>query len=232
MAFFGGSAPLLSGFYRGAINVTPPTIPPVFDAVSSKTQNADSPLTLAHTCGSGANRILLVGISTDPTDLTGAITVSYNSVAMTAVPSGSVSAGINKTQLFYLLAPSSGTHNIVALWNSGSSFLVFGGISFTGVSQTAPLGTAATSSGTGTTASVNVTSLATSIVVDCLTFDRTGTTTATAAAGQTERWNLAVTGDKRGAASTKTGALSTSMSWTLSASRAWVIAGVGVNGTT
>ena len=205
-------------------------VAPTFDAVSSGSANGVSSITISHVVGTGTDRILLVGASTDPVDMTPVPTATYNGVSMTAVPSGLVAAGINRAQWFYLLNPASGTHDIVISWTGGNSYIVAGGISFSGVSQSNPLGTAATNSGTSTTASVDVTSSSTAVVVDCLAFDRTGTTTATCDASQTQQWNIAVTADKRGAASTKSGASTTTMSWTLSNSRAFCIVGVGVNG--
>ena len=87
-------------------------------------------LTWSHTC-SGSDRILFVGVVGGTTDtVTG---VTYDGVAMTLV-NKCVAGADFYSYLFYLIAPSTGAHNVVI---SASSGLIIGlSSSYTGVSQT------------------------------------------------------------------------------------------------
>jgi hypothetical protein len=71
-----------------------------------------SPYTLAHTCGSGADRLLIVGGFASNADLiTGA---SYNGVPMTLIDKRQGGGGTDRIiYLWYLLNPATGTHNVV-----------------------------------------------------------------------------------------------------------------------
>lgn len=101
-----------------------------YDATSQGTYGA-SPLTFAHTC-TGTNRILFVNTITDTDTVTG---VTYGGVAMTLIAKSTYpGAGRKGTSLFYLIAPTSGTNNIVITASSGS--VGGAGISYTGAKQT------------------------------------------------------------------------------------------------
>jgi uncharacterized repeat protein (TIGR01451 family) len=132
--------------------------------------------------------------------------------------------------LWYLLAPPTGTANVfVALLTPKR--VVASAISFTGVNQTTPLGTFVGAAGQSTTASVNVSSAPGELVIDTVTTNGDANN-LTANAGQTERWDLfSCTGDLnnvRGGGSTRAGAASVTMSWTLGASKVWAIGAVAI----
>lgn len=123
-------------------------------AVNSVTQGPQSTATSwtwSHTC-SGEDRILLVyGHQTDTVT-----SVKYNNVSMTlAKAQGSGGTGV---KIWYLVAPDTGTHNIVAT-SSSNTFIRYSSISYTGVDQTSPINTTGgtTASGTGITCTVNTT---------------------------------------------------------------------------
>lgn len=82
-----------------------------FDASAQGTTGLGSAasLTIAHTC-SGSNRVLIVCVQTvvHAIDVTG---VTYNGVTMTLLDDQDT--GIGYMYVFYLLAPATGTHNIV-----------------------------------------------------------------------------------------------------------------------
>ena len=101
------------------------------DAVSGSFVNPGTSHTQAHTC-SGANRALWVNVvGADVTDLiTGA---TYAGVPMTLVSKGRGNGRWN--YLFLLLAPATGTNNIVVT-ASASSYIEINGSSYTGVAQT------------------------------------------------------------------------------------------------
>jgi len=198
---------------------------PAVDSVSSFASNGAGPFTWAHTC-SGSDRLLRVTTSHfDSSDTISSIT--YNGVALTAVPGGSTNNGQYYVTAYYLIAPDTGTHDIVVTV-SGSVFdFGAGAISYTDAHQTTPLGTAVTATGTSTTPSVTVSSAADELVDDGLVIIHGGTLSV--GAGQTQRWNaIATSGFIKYAGSTEGGAASTTMSWSNSSSQTWAIVAVPI----
>jgi len=101
-----------------------------FDAVSGGSVSGTA-LTVAHTCA-GSNRLLLSSIFGDSADvITGA---TYNGLAMTLVDKLFDGASSRFHYCFALLAPATGTHNIVV---SASTSIIMGAssASYTGVLQ-------------------------------------------------------------------------------------------------
>lgn len=194
------------------------------DAVSSSGGGSASSFSWAHTC-SGSDRLLMLGIAWyDSIDTISSVT--YNSVAMTIVPSSSKSIGQYTVVLYYLINPASGSNTVAVTFSGGVFDFGGGAVSFTGADQTTPLGTAATASGTSTTPSVAVTSASGEIVLDTLIITHSGTLTVDGS--QTQRWNATGGGYTKYAGSTEGGAASTTMSWSNSTSQDWAITGVAV----
>ena len=189
-----------------------------FDAAASGVGAGAGPFTYSHTC-SGSNRVLFVKVTYyDNADSVSA--VSYNSVAMTLVPSSTVSNGQYTVEWYYLINPATGS-NTVSVTMTGSVWDIgIASISFTGAHQTTPYGTPVTGTGSSTTPSVSVSSGATEIVIDGLAIVHGGTLTV--GAGQTQRANaICGSGFIKHAASSETGAASTTMSWSNSTSQVW-----------
>ena len=193
-----------------------------FDAASSTSGVSLSSTSWSHTVGTGSDRVLIVGIALEDTstaDLT-VSSVTYNGVAMTAVPNSIATDGsstFNRTQLFYQLSPASGTHTVAIAFGGSVNGVNVGAVSLSGVNAAAPAA-AATSildSGTALSASINV-ATANSWLVDVVS---SGAASAafTAGSGQTSRWSNSQS-NSSGAASTKsvatTGTATTS--WTCS----------------
>ena len=96
-----------------------------FDASSraATTTTGRSSLSWSHTIGGAADRALVVGVAVeDPTTADANITsVTYNGVALAAVPNSKISGGgtgIIQTQLFYLLSaslPAAGTYTVTVM---------------------------------------------------------------------------------------------------------------------
>lgn len=203
-----------------------------FDAVSSgggTSQSGNGTITLSHTC-TGSNLLLIVGVANDAGGSAGVSGITYNGTSMTAL------ASINNSDSFanilintyYLIAPSTGANNIVVT-RSGSPVTNSSvcGISFTGVDQTTPLGTAATNTqNNGSTPSVTVAGATNDIIVDFQAI-LNSPTTATAGSGQTGRVSLLVAGGSL-IASTEAGAASVLMDWTLGANKWSSAVGVAV----
>ena len=198
------------------------------DAASNpaKATSATS-LTFAHTC-SGTERVLVVGSSVD--DLVPAdTTATYAGVSMTGI--GALTNNFDRSELFGLIAPATGANNVVITAAATQGSIAGGAESVNGADQTTGWGTAATAEADNSTApTVTVTSATGELVVDNVAGgDLISQQTATAGAGQTERWDS--TGvDSNGFAigSTEAGAASVVMSWTLNNAIDWASVGVSI----
>jgi hypothetical protein len=184
-----------------------------------------SSLSWNHTC-TGRDRFLVVGVALGAGPDTGkTLTVTYNGVSMTSAAlahTNNQSAGY--IQLFYLVAPASGT-NIVAVTASTTVDIVGGSISFVGVNQTTPTSDVVTGFGDSATPNVTVTSKTGDMVVTAVAAG-----SAISGSNQTTRWinNFSVgTGASNAAQSTAMGANSINTTYTIS-SDWWGIIGLNI----
>src|SRR3989441_726250 len=157
-----------------------------FDAGASTSGSAAS-FTVAHTT-SGANRLLLVGVTirTDAGQTVSSIT--YAGAGLTFVRADTIAASV-RSELWYRIAPATGSNNVVVTLSASAKAAV-GAISLTGVDQTAPVDAQNGATGTSATPSVTVTTVTDGAwVVDALAFRSTGagTPTGNPGAGQTQR---------------------------------------------
>ena len=109
-----------------------------FDARSEgSSASAGTSLTVSHTC-TGSDRALYVAIShmAGDIDITAA-TATYNSVSMATLFHDAVTHGSRQTHVFRLVAPATGTNDVVVSW-TGDSRVAAVCASFTGVDQTDP----------------------------------------------------------------------------------------------
>jgi hypothetical protein len=106
------------------------------DSATNVTQNggAGPTLTFAHTT-SGSNRILYVGLLHN-TDTDVAPGCTYSGVTMTEIGDQIHAALPHRIWLFQLVAPATGSNNVVCTANS-TVYLAGGAISYTGAKQTA-----------------------------------------------------------------------------------------------
>src|SRR5262245_2103635 len=183
-----------------------------FDAASraATTTTGRTSLAWSHTIGGGADRVLLVGVAVEDTTTTDAniTSVTYNGVALTAVPNSKINGGgtgIIQTQLFYLLNATlagAGAHTVNVTTQGPVDGISAGAVSFTGVNQAAP-GPAATkvdTSGADSISTSITSTVANSWIVDVVGSGNSGSFTP--GSGQTERWDIAASG-MTGAMSTK-----------------------------
>lgn len=107
-----------------------------FDAVSSGNTNPGTSVTFEHTVGSGINRILLVGITTNAT--TDKVTaVTYGGVAMTRLEFVQADTTNFYGYIYYQLNPASGADDVVVtLADSQTCFCQ--SVSYSNVNQIAP----------------------------------------------------------------------------------------------
>lgn len=123
----------------------------VRDATSSGSGTGTT-LTVSHTnTGSSLGLIVNVGLISTGDQVTG---VTYNGVAMTLIDT--IASSVNRSYLFYLPAPATGTHDIVVSL-SGSIFALLNAVSYTGIQQ------GATPDATSKTTGESVTSLASTL---------------------------------------------------------------------
>lgn len=204
-----------------------------FDAVGPDATGADvnSSATLSwnHTC-SGSNRLLVVSVSMGNSPDTSITTsVTYNGVSMTSLtaPVHGNSGTAGYVQLFYLVAPATGTNTVAVTVSTSVDAITGGSVSFTGVNQSTPLNGTTTNTGTGTSASVSVTTNTNDMIVDgicCGNGFNTGST-------QTNRWlrfNDSNTSAGSGAQSTATGSGSVTMGYSINTDD-WGIIGTNVS---
>src|SRR5262245_15684475 len=196
-----------------------------FDAASraATTSTGRTSLSWTHAIGSGADRILVVGVAIEDTTTTDAniTSVTFNGTALLPVPNSKRSGGgtgIIQTQLFYLLSGSlgaTGSRTITITTQGPVDGISAGAVSLAGVSQSAPQNAATSVDTSGADSiSTSITSGATnSWIVDVVGSGNSGSFTA--ASGQTERVDVAASG-MTGAMSTKalTAAGATTLGWT------------------
>jgi prepilin-type N-terminal cleavage/methylation domain-containing protein len=200
------------------------------DAVSSGTTAAytDTTMTVAHTTGSGSDRLMLVAISYNNNDDETVTGVTYNGTALTQV--GERNNGNDaQVYIYILVAPDTGTHNVVINFSSAlDEGAIAGVMTFTGVDQSTPLGTFASSIGDDSTpATVSISSASGELVFGVVSSEYEA---LTASSGQDERWNMSISGaGTNGAGGTDAGAPTVTMSWSLDPSyNHWAIGGVSI----
>lgn len=205
-----------------------------FDAASnndtgSKTANA---LSWSHTISSsGSNRILLVAVAIRNASSQTVSTVTCGGSNLTRINSATQGTTM-RVELWSLANPPTGTKTIVAtLAGSAKARFCAGAVSYTGVNQTAPLGTSAIATASSATSiSVNVASAPGELVVDAVGKSYSSESIIPGA-NQAQRWNDQTTASSAkdntvGGGSQEAGAATISMSWSASTARAWAIVAV------
>jgi MSHA biogenesis protein MshQ len=171
---------------------------------------------------------MLVGVSINNDRNETVTSVTYNGVNLTLV--GTAEEADNaRVEIWQLLAPPTGTYNVVITFDQSLQRQAIGGVmTFTGVDQFVPVGAFAGANGLSATASVNVSSAADELVFGVVAAERPASLTPGAA--QTEHWNIIIGGGGRtgGAGSTQAGAGTVTPSWTLGRSESWAIGAVAI----
>ncbi|HKB08602.1 MAG TPA: DUF11 domain-containing protein, partial [Candidatus Polarisedimenticolia bacterium] len=197
-----------------------------FDSASNTVGLNVNSLTWAHTVGSGNDRILVVGVSIRGNAT--ATGVTYGGQALTFA-GGVSNGGSNRAEIWTLLAPPTGTANVVVSL-SAPVHVVGGASSFSNVDQTTPYGAFTSTTGNTSPISLAVTSAVGEVVIDTVVTNGDVASLA-AGASQTERWNNFTGGNAsnaRGAGSTQAGAASVTMSWTMGAPKAYSIGAISL----
>jgi hypothetical protein len=202
------------------------------DASSSSSNEFGTSLTWTHTVGFESNRLLLVGVSTQYAT---AVSVTYNGIPLTLVGRQQGGSAVNDgyAEIWSLTSPPVGTGTIVVNIPLGDA-IVGGAVSFTGVDQTAPLGTFVGTSGMSSAPAVTVPSASGEIAFGVLMWNHDWMPVV-AGPDQTERWNRTKMSpgfsDVTGAGSTAPGAPSVTLSWTTE-NDSWAVGAVTIRGAT
>jgi hypothetical protein len=199
------------------------------DATSTGQTSGGSGITIPHTT-SGTDRLMLVGISINDDNLEIVASVTYNGVALSKVGSidNSRSSGDDaRVEIWRLIAPATGTHDVVITFSAPlSEQAVAGVMTFTGADQTSPLGPFVSAENDPSPAAVTVSSATGDLVFGVVASEYGAITTDP---GQTERWDIrAGSSSTYGAGSTKAGAPSVTLKWTIGCDAHWAAAGVSI----
>lgn len=189
------------------------------------TQCASYPCTDAHTTA-GANPFLAVCVAWWHYISTPSISAAtWNGLPLTpTLTANNPSCGdACKAAIYILSNPPAATANTSITFSSAPTAAVVGTLSFTGVDSTTPVGSAITAIGSGSPASVTVSSVSGEVVLDCLNSLAAGSIPTTAS-GQTSNWSTFDTaGFTHNASSYVGGTPSTVSAWTLSGSPQWAM---------
>ena len=200
-----------------AVDTTSSAAPPPGGAAS---------LTWSQTINSGSDRILVVDVTVKSGSATDPVaSVTYGGQNLTLLGSA-VLPNNESADIWYLLAPSVGTANVVVNL-TGSCHFVASSTDYFGVNQTTPFGTLVTATGNSFTPSVTLTSAAGQLVVDSLITQGSALSITPTGPGQTQLWSQTTgtsAGDALGGGSYQNGAASVTMSWTENSAQNWAIA--------
>jgi hypothetical protein len=191
-----------------------------FDAVypgstgASVSNSGTFTLSWNHTC-TGSNLLLVAGVTVGSGGVATTTSATYNSVSMTSTGRSFSNNGVDGfCEMFYLVAPATGTNSVDITLNAGNILDVAGGsLSFTGVDQSTPVSDITPTFGSSGPATMNMSSAAGKMVVD-LVCTGSGITSS----GQTQRWLKNINTSSaagNGAQSTADGASSVTMSYTI-----------------
>jgi hypothetical protein len=203
-----------------------------FDNASSVVSNAGAGgLSWSHTIGSGSNRILLVCFffqeqESSPT----ALTVTYNSVAMTQVGQFNMGQYDDTLAMFILKEasmPTAGSYTVSVSFGATEYYAGGGAYSWDGVDQTTAAHNFQSGEGNTLTPTIDVTSATGEVAVDMMK----GQTADTLTSNQTQRWDRwdasGTLAGHRG--SSAAGAASVTMSYTFGTSAAgWKMIGASI----
>jgi len=187
-------------------------------------------ITFAHTV-SGSDRYLLVSVVKD--GIGSSVSVTYNGVSMTLLGQAIATPwGFGACHLFGLIAPATGTNNVVVSISPTDWIVTCAARSFNGVHQTIPVGTYVggfDGNGDSSPITITVSSAIGELVVDG--GGQVGNGTLTAGVGQTSHYNNNINISShtfQDAGSIKAGSTSVGISWQSNRNAVWVWSGISL----
>ena len=171
-----------------------PSPPILMDAVSSATSSGDaSSLTFSHTVGDVTNRMLLVGAQAQDSTASDCdvVSVTYNATSLTKADEAIAgTASLVCVDLWYLIAPDTGTHDVVVTWNGIVAHRIGGGISLINAAQQAPEATGSSTQDSAGSITTSVTTLTDDAwLIDAVGMDAAGIGFAPGESNQIERYD-------------------------------------------
>ena len=204
----------------------PPTA--AFAAAAVMSANGASSLTYPLTIPAGSDRFLLVSVQLGTNCPAGVVpnitSVAYNGVALTQLativgtPCGMTTTRSDQWQL---VAPATGTHNVVVSLGGQAQSVHSGAMAFTGIDPSTPVRSSMKASGTGASSTVTVVSASGDLVVNTV---GQGTSITAPGSGQTQRYlhnSDSSNTLNNSAGSTAPGAAMVTMTWTFGAVDEW-----------
>ena len=207
--------------------VVAPAVGLAVDAVSS-TSGGGSSLVFPHTV-SGADRLLLVGVSINNDNLETVSSVTHGGVPLSLVGAATDSDDA-RVEIWALVNPAEGTADVVVDFSAALTHnAVAGAVSFTGVDQSTPLGPFSGANATSSAASVSVPSDADELVFGVVSCETCSSLSFDPPA--TEHWNHIEGGGKQiGAGGVTDGATpSVTVDVSLGVSDHWAIGAVSIS---
>ncbi|MCW3112556.1 MAG: hypothetical protein JWR18_952, partial [Segetibacter sp.] len=182
-------------------------------------------VTVSHQTGTGADRLMLVGVSYATTNAAAIQSVSYGGVSL-QLAGPMKNDGTETVAIYKLVNPPSGTANVVVAFSPGATGGAVVGVStYSGVDQVTPLNTYTSASGNKTDPSVPVVSANNEQV-----FSVAGANGALTATSGTSLWSVTQT-NINGAGANQTGSSFANITYSLAGNnnlKSWVMAGVSV----
>ncbi len=199
----------------------------VVDSTSSASANSQT-VQWSHTVGAGFDRLLVVGVSIRGSSKTvGGIT--YAGQSLTSLGARSNGGNQVRTEIWYLIAPASGTGTIAVSLSAKAKFSS-GAVSFTGVLQSDPVSPFVSNASTGqgfTDPTLSMSGTAGETVLDVLAVEG-GSQSLTPGTGQTELWDTPFGGAMTGAASMQPGSSSNAISWSKAKKGRWALGATSI----
>jgi phosphodiesterase/alkaline phosphatase D-like protein len=208
-------------------------------STNKRTNTVSNAITVTNTTGTGANRLMLVGVAWNSfSTATSISSVTFtpdggSAVGLTEVKTQQVASTNRYAAIYRLLNPPSGQTGTVTVTFSGSvsNGIVVGVANFAGVDQTTPLGTPAGASLlSGNAPSVTLTGLGgDELVFDTVFIGGNPPPTLTVGASQTQLWTNSISNTGGAASTEQATAASVTMSWSAASSGPWAIVAVPIN---
>ena len=192
----------------------------------------------AHTT-TGANRLLIVGVSMNITNApaTAVTSITYNGTALTLLEGHNDAGSTRRVEMWSLLNPPSGNNlpvNVsINIPVAGATVgIVAGATTFTGVDQTVPMGSFVSADGAaGANSQADVPSVVNGMILDTLAIG--GNRTAAVSGPQVSQWNVNTGNggntDVTAVGSTRTGAPNVPISETFNNTTNWSLGAVSIN---
>ena len=223
------------------------------DSASSGSQEitgtGNTTISVSHaTTTTGVNLLMIVSVSMNITNATatGVVGITYNGGTLSFIGAHNDAGSTRRVEMWYLLAPSTGTHNVrvtIDVPVAKTVGVVVGATTFTGVDQTVPLGSFVSGDGASSTcaglaggcSSLDVPSVVNGMILDTLATG--GTQTVAVSGPQVQRWNVSSNNggastdppDVTGTGSSRTGAPDVPISETFSGDSNWSLGAVSIN---